>query len=261
MEGANISLNGQNDHEASSDRWVRTDRLRVERQEKGVNCPPQWLPVLLASHQSAPLTRRRRLVDHVFTSTAVLRTAAQEYNANATSAIATYGAIADWDVSAITDMSRLFKDLKNFNADISDWDTSGVTTMLGMFEVRSSPCPAPNLQSSPRLHAACTAVARRPPDPPHLAPHRMPSFRPSAGRVGVQPAAELRHLQRHDHGLHVLRALLPVPCPQTASRALPCTLLAPRLSTACCPPTRTLRLAPHTLVSTLGSARRRSTSR
>eukprot|EP00964_Phaeocystis_antarctica_P008226 scaffold4429_cov36-Phaeocystis_antarctica.AAC.4 len=31
-----------------------------------------------------------------------------------------------------------------------------------MFDVRSSPCPAPDLQSSPFLHAACTAVARRP---------------------------------------------------------------------------------------------------
>ena len=32
--------------------------------------------------------------------------------------------------------------------------------MAYMFEVRSSPCPAPNLQPSPPLHAACTAVAR-----------------------------------------------------------------------------------------------------
>ena len=30
-----------------------------------------------------------------------------------------------------------------------------------MFRVRSSPCPAPNLQSSPPLHAACAAVVRR----------------------------------------------------------------------------------------------------
>ena len=97
---------------------------------------------IIASHQSAPLTRRRRLVDNVFTSTADLRTAAQEYNANKQTAIATYGLIADWDVSAVTDMSSLFKDLKDFNADISNWDTSGVTSMYAMFWVRSPPCPA-----------------------------------------------------------------------------------------------------------------------
>eukprot|EP00964_Phaeocystis_antarctica_P112616 scaffold76745_cov60-Phaeocystis_antarctica.AAC.1 len=58
------------------------------------------------------------------------------------------------------------------------------------------PVPCPSLQSSPALHAACTAIARRlPPPGPHVAPHRMPSFRLSAGGVGVQPAAELRHLQ------------------------------------------------------------------
>ena len=45
----------------------------------------------------------------------------------------------------------------------------------------------------------------------------MPSFRQlSAARVGVQPAAELRHLQRHKHVVHVLRTLLPVPYPESA---------------------------------------------
>ena len=42
----------------------------------------------------------------------------------------------------------------------------------------------------------------------------MPSFRLSAGRVGIQPAAELRHLQRHEHAGHVCGVLLPVPCSQ-----------------------------------------------
>ena len=130
MEAANTNLNGQFDYEASSDRWVR--------QEKGVTCPPQWLPVLLASHQPAPPTRRRRLVDNVFTSTAGLRTAAQEYDANEQTAIATYGPVADWDVSAITNMYQLFYGLSNFNADISSWNTSGVTDMRQMFRVRSA---------------------------------------------------------------------------------------------------------------------------
>eukprot|EP00964_Phaeocystis_antarctica_P067006 scaffold40552_cov36-Phaeocystis_antarctica.AAC.1 len=83
-------------------------------------------------------------------------------------------------------------------------DTSSVRNMQQMFQARSSPCPAPNLQSSHPLRAACTAVARRlPPLPGHTFPlHRMPSFRLSAGRVGVQPAAERRHLQRHNHVRH-----------------------------------------------------------
>ena len=172
---------------------------RSELTEKGVACPPQWLPVLLATQPLAPPTRRRhRLVadktplkavvtafhndepapqepepqlrrllsiqaplpvdDDEFdtptrdpgpgfctisgcylstgqwkpASTSWLKTAVRAFDADADSAIATYGPIADWDVSAITDMSGLFKDLKNFDADISNWNTSGVTTMSRM---------------------------------------------------------------------------------------------------------------------------------
>ena len=77
-----------------------------------------------------------------FTSTAALKMAVQAYNTDPAAATAEYGLITDWDVSAITDMSSLFKDLKDFNADISNWDTSGVTSMYAMFWVRSPPCPA-----------------------------------------------------------------------------------------------------------------------
>ena len=91
-------------------------------------------------------------------------------------AIATYGPIADWCVSAITDMSYLFKDFKNFNADISSWDTSSVTNMYGMFWVRSARALGSSLESSLpsecRLRAASAPHART----PHLAPHRTPSF-------------------------------------------------------------------------------------
>ena len=59
-----------------------------------------------------------------FTTKASLQTAVQAFNANPTAATATYGPIADWDVSAITDMSYLFYYLTNFNADISNWDDS-----------------------------------------------------------------------------------------------------------------------------------------
>ena len=78
-----------------------------------------------------------------FTTKASLETAVRAYNADPTAAIATYGPIADWDVSAITDMSYLFYNLKNFNADISNWDTSSVTTMARMFDVRSARVPWP----------------------------------------------------------------------------------------------------------------------
>ncbi len=50
--------------------------------------------------------------------------------ANAT---ALYGHISDWNVSAVTDMSKAFKDRANFNKDISGWDVSNVTNMNSMF--------------------------------------------------------------------------------------------------------------------------------
>ncbi len=39
-----------------------------------------------------------------------------------------------WDVSAVTDMSFLFKDSRIFNSDLNNWDVSNVTTMASMFE-------------------------------------------------------------------------------------------------------------------------------
>ena len=175
---------------------------RGEMTENGVACPLQWLPVLLTAAPPSlsppplpppslpPPTSRRRLLKGVFTSKASLKTAVHAYNANPTAVIATYGPIAEWDVSKITDMSYLFHGLTNFNADVSSWNTSSVTDMNHMFRVRSFPAQPP-----------------------------------------------------------------------ICGRALSCTLRAPRSSTACCPPSRTPRPAPHALLSTLGRARRHSTSR
>ncbi|ARV05657.1 hypothetical protein BTO04_02625 [Polaribacter sp. SA4-10] len=44
-----------------------------------------------------------------------------------------YGAMPDWDVSAVTDMSEAFLGRSNFNGDISNWDVSNVTHMRSMF--------------------------------------------------------------------------------------------------------------------------------
>ena len=74
----------------------------------------------------------------IFTTKADLQAAVRAYDANSTDAIATYGAIAGWDVSRIADMSELFLGLQFFNADVSNWNTSSVTSMRAMFEFASA---------------------------------------------------------------------------------------------------------------------------
>ena len=59
------------------------------------------------------------------------------------------------DTSSVTDMGRMFYSASAFNQPLS-FDTSSVTTMYHMFSVRSSPCPAPNLQS----HALRSTLGR-----------------------------------------------------------------------------------------------------
>ena len=76
-----------------------------------------------------------------FASKDSLRQAVQAFDENPASAEATYGRIASWDVSGISDMSELFKDFTTFNEDVSNWDTSRVTNMNYMFRVRCRPPP------------------------------------------------------------------------------------------------------------------------
>ena len=73
-----------------------------------------------------------------FTSKEALKAAVLAFTENADAAIATYGPVADWDVSGVSDMSELFRNMQNFNEDLSNWDTSGVTDMSYMFYVRSA---------------------------------------------------------------------------------------------------------------------------
>ena len=55
------------------------------------------------------------------------------WKSSRSSAISTYGYIKQWDVSAVTDMSDLFKNDSTFNEDINGWNVSSVTNMNGMF--------------------------------------------------------------------------------------------------------------------------------
>ena len=150
----------------------------------------------------------------------------------------------------------------SFNQPLS-FDTFSVTDMRSLFTVRS-PRPKSAVKPSP---ARCLHRGRPPPPrlptrqrPAYLAPHRMPFFRLSAVRVGVRSAAELRHLQRHRHAAHVLRALFPVPCPKSAVEPSPARCV--RRGRPPPPASRgTPRPTPNALLSTLGSPRRRSTSR
>jgi len=45
-----------------------------------------------------------------------------------------YGHISDWDVSEVTSMEELFKDMKDFNEDLSRWNTGKVENMANMFD-------------------------------------------------------------------------------------------------------------------------------
>eukprot|EP00964_Phaeocystis_antarctica_P069244 scaffold42036_cov45-Phaeocystis_antarctica.AAC.3 len=89
----------------------------------------------------------------------------------------------------------------------------------------------------------------------------MPSFLLSAVRVGVQPAAELRHLKRHGHGPDVHGALLPVACSESAVEPSPARCVHRGRLPPAASWTTHLPQASCALLSTLGSTRRRSTSR
>ena len=70
---------------------------------------------------------------YVFSTKQELKDAVDMYVNYPTIGLDTYGEINTWDVSAITDMSELFKNNDTFNENIGDWDVSSVTTMNQMF--------------------------------------------------------------------------------------------------------------------------------
>jgi len=62
-----------------------------------------------------------------------IRTAVEEWLDDSKSAEKKYGHISNWNVSNVTDMSRMFDFNEKFNQDIGSWDVSNVTDMSNMF--------------------------------------------------------------------------------------------------------------------------------
>ena len=62
-----------------------------------------------------------------------IRLAIKDWISDAKSAEEEYGHISIWDTSSVTDMNRIFFDIKSFNEPIADWDVSNVTDMSYMF--------------------------------------------------------------------------------------------------------------------------------
>ena len=115
-----------------------------------------------------------------------------------------------------------------FNQPLS-LETSSVTDMSYMFQVRSARAPPP---PSPVWTSPARCLRRRRPTPPSRLPARMSPASPcfpfdSAECASVQPAAVLRHVQRHRHELHVPGAFRPCPvrhlhsCPPGPGSLLP----------------------------------------
>ena len=135
-QGNSIPLSIVPDREItwSSDGGVTRSGWLICQESEQPHRPP-WPPHMPPSPPSPPSPPALPPHHYTFTTKASLKVAVQAFNANAALAIAQYGPIADWDVSAVSDMSELFEALENFNADISSWNTSGVTTMDSMFKV------------------------------------------------------------------------------------------------------------------------------
>ena len=49
-----------------------------------------------------------------------------------------YGEISNWDVSNVTNMSRMFRNATSFNQPLNNWDVSNVTSMNYMFRGATS---------------------------------------------------------------------------------------------------------------------------
>ena len=68
-----------------------------------------------------------------FSSKSELLAARNAWFADAAAATAIYGHISTWDVSAIKDMSYLFKGKSSFNEDLSSWDARRAASASTIF--------------------------------------------------------------------------------------------------------------------------------
>ena len=73
----------------------------------------------------------------VFADRDGLKRAVDSWSSDKARAEVKYGPIGGWDVSRVTDMSKLFKDKGSFNEDISCWNVSEVTNMSLVCERRA----------------------------------------------------------------------------------------------------------------------------
>ena len=90
-------------------------------------------PPARAAYQLAHRPAAQVIKDYVAHTNESLRAAVKEYFEDKAAAEYRHGKIGTWDVSRVTDMSRLFWNRATFDEDISAWDTS-VATMKQMFD-------------------------------------------------------------------------------------------------------------------------------
>ena len=98
-------------------------RARSERSNAALKRPRPDSPVA-----TPPVLEKKAPFDNKS-----LRAAVKLYCEDANAAEADHGPISEWDVSEVTDMTRLFIHQSDFNADLSKWDASKVTRMSIMF--------------------------------------------------------------------------------------------------------------------------------
>jgi hypothetical protein len=108
-------------------RRVPSEGIRRRRADTGIRHALLAIMMLGATHGI--------LRAHALTSItdANIATAATAWVNNPVAATGTYGAIGDWDTSAVTIMNGIFKDKHTFNDDISKWNTASVTDMSEVF--------------------------------------------------------------------------------------------------------------------------------
>jgi hypothetical protein len=82
---------------------------------------------------SRKLSVQQKTDPTVFVNTYDLKQAVDLWIADKARAQGLYGHISDWNVSAVTDMSLLFRGAAGFSEDLSQWDVSLVSNMSGLF--------------------------------------------------------------------------------------------------------------------------------